>query len=58
MAVARAVSQAKPACRASLPADAASMKQSFAPIVRRSAPAVVNGHVIVGHGNELFALAP
>lgn len=24
----------------------------------RSAPAVVNGHVIVGHGNELFALAP
>ena len=24
----------------------------------RSAPAVVNGHVIVGHGSELFALAP
>jgi len=24
----------------------------------RSAPAVVNGHVLAGHGNELFALAP
>jgi outer membrane protein assembly factor BamB len=24
----------------------------------RSAPAVVNGHVIVGHGNEVFSLAP
>jgi hypothetical protein len=24
----------------------------------RSAPAVVNGHVIVGHGHEVFSLAP
>jgi hypothetical protein len=24
----------------------------------RSVPAVVNGHVIVGHGNGMFALVP